>query len=74
MAGDQPDTGLIAPGHDAEAVMLNFMQPTGAGRRALGGGRQTRLNDAQPWAGTLTQRHAGLIGTAQQRVESAEFP
>jgi hypothetical protein len=28
MAGDEPDTGTITPRHDAEAVVLDFMQPT----------------------------------------------
>ena len=69
-AGDEPDTGTVAPRQYAEAVMLDFMQPAGTGRRCFGGRRQTRLDNAQPGAGTLTQRHAGLIETRAQRVES----
>ena len=37
--------------------MLDFVQPAGAGRRCLRWRRQTRLDNAQPRAGTLTQRH-----------------
>jgi hypothetical protein len=36
----------------------------GFNRRKLG------FDNAQPWAGTLTQRHARLIGTENRRVES----
>ena len=46
VAGDKPDAGTIAPRHDAEAVMLNFVNPAGS-------------NDAQPGAGTLTQHVRG---------------
>jgi hypothetical protein len=34
---DQPDTGLIATGHNSEAVMLNFVQPARSRWRAFGG-------------------------------------
>jgi hypothetical protein len=33
---DQPNTGTIAPGHDAHAVMLYLVQPPITGRRAFG--------------------------------------
>src|SRR5262249_52015779 len=70
VAGNQPDTSAIAPGHDAKAVMLDFVNPAGAGRRGLGRRGQTRLDGPQSGAGTLTQRHARLIGTETEKVES----
>ena len=41
VTGDEPDPGTIAPGHDADAVTLDFMQPAvpGIGRWA-GEGKQ----------------------------------
>src|SRR5215472_11477672 len=45
---------------NAEAIMLDFVQPARAGRRRLGRRGQAWLDDAQPWAGTLTQRHTVL--------------
>src|SRR6516165_2007863 len=74
VACEQSNTGTVTPRHDTEAVMLEFVQPARAGRRGLSRRRQTRLDDPQTGAGTLTQRHGGLIGTAEERVESADFP
>ena len=34
--GDEPDAHGIAPGHQPVAVVLDFVQPAGAGRRAVG--------------------------------------
>src|SRR5437764_7094361 len=62
VACNQSDAGTIAAGQDAEAVMLDFVNPVRAGRRHLRWRRQTRLNYSQPGAGTLTQRHGRLIG------------
>jgi hypothetical protein len=45
------------------------MQPTGTARRSLSGRWQTRVDDSQPRAGTLTQRHGYLLETAAGRVE-----
>jgi hypothetical protein len=47
----------MAASHDAEAVMLDFVEPARPGRRRLRGRWQTRFDNAQLWAGTLTQRH-----------------
>jgi len=60
----------MAASQDAEAVMLDFVEPARAGRRRLRGGRQTQLDDPQAGARKLTQRHGGLIGTSAERVES----
>jgi hypothetical protein len=56
-ARNQPHTGTVPPRQNAEAVMLDFVQPSRAGRWPLGGRWQTRLDYGQAWAGTLTQRH-----------------
>src|SRR5262249_51149724 len=37
LAGDQPNTDTIAPGHDPHSVVLYFMEPTRTGRWGLGG-------------------------------------
>src|SRR6516225_62785 len=58
---DEPDTRTISPGHDAKAIMLDFVNPAGPGGRDFGGRGQTRLNYPQPGAGTLTQRHGRNI-------------
>jgi hypothetical protein len=60
----------IPPRQDAEAIMLDFMQPAGTRRRNLRWRREARLDNSQPRPGTLTQRHAVLIGTDAKRVES----
>ena len=54
----EPHTGTIPPRHNAETVMLDFVKPTGTGRRSLRWRRQTRFDNPQPGTGTLTQRHA----------------
>ena len=37
VAADKPDTACVAPGHDAEAVVLDLVNPVRPGRRSLGG-------------------------------------
>ena len=37
VASNEPHTRTISPRHDAEAIMLDFVNPTGAGRRRLRG-------------------------------------
>ena len=49
-ARDKLHAGSIAPGHDAEAVVFDLVNPAGAGRRSLGGRRQARFDNAQPRA------------------------
>jgi len=60
----------IATGENAETVVLNLMNPAGAARRGFSRGRQARFDNPRTGAGTLTQRHGGLIGIAAQGVES----
>jgi hypothetical protein len=68
VASDQPDTRAIAPGHDAETIMLYFVQPAVAGggtRRAMAGkarcgrksGRYRKRNDM---AGLIESRTHGV--------------
>src|SRR6516165_3534704 len=40
VAGGEPDAILVAPGEDAEAVMLDLVNPAGTDRRLLGRARQ----------------------------------
>src|SRR6516162_7762621 len=54
VAGNQPHPGLVPAGQNAEAIMLDFVQPARAGRRRLGRRGQAGVDDPQP-AGTLTQ-------------------
>ena len=35
-ARGQPDADRVAPGHEAIPIMLDFVNPVGAGRRAVG--------------------------------------
>src|SRR5262249_42683092 len=58
VAGQQPDTSGVALDHHAKAVVLDFMNPAGAGRRSLGGVWETGANETgrRP-AGT--QQHRG---------------
>src|SRR5262249_43610536 len=69
-AGNQSHTRCTFAGHDAKAVMLDFVNPAGARRRGFGRRGQTRLDNAQIGAGTLTQRHGHLIRTTAERVET----
>jgi hypothetical protein len=51
---DEPDAGALAPRHDAEAVMLDLMNPAGTRRRLFGGARQARLKAGQRTIGAQT--------------------
>src|SRR4051812_16361550 len=51
VAGDKADTQGIAAGHQPEAVVLDLVNPVGAGRRLVGGGRQAGLDEARPVGG-----------------------
>jgi hypothetical protein len=54
VAGDQPDTGTVTAGHDAEAIVLDFVNPAVPGRWPFGWGRQARIDVAGSAAGTKT--------------------
>jgi hypothetical protein len=55
-ARDQPDADGVAPGHEPVAVVLDLVNPVEAGRRAVGGGRQTRFNETGRHRGGLYSR------------------
>ena len=65
--GDEPDAHGIAAGHETVAVVLDLVNPVGAGRRLVGGGWQAWLDEARPVGGkpfthTLDQ-HAANLGS-----------
>ena len=69
VASDEPDTGAIEPGHDAKAIVLDFVNPAGARRRDLRWRRQAWFDNFQTGADTLTQRHGRLIRSQAQSCE-----
>jgi hypothetical protein len=63
-AGDEADAHGVAPGHQPVAAVLDFVQPARAGRRAVGGGPQARLDETQ------NGRHSGgYIARTLSRIE-----
>ena len=62
-AGDQPDAHGVAAGHEPVAVVLDLVNPVGAGRGLVGWGWEAGFDEARPVGGqALTQqfdRHAG---------------
>ena len=65
-AGDQPDAYGIAPGHEPKPIVLNLVNPVGAGRGLVGWGWEARFDEARPSGGqTLTHtldQHAPNLG------------
>ena len=61
-AGDQPDAHGVAPGHQPEAVVLDLVNPVGAGRGLVGGGREAGLDEARP------------VGGKRLRIRSINMP
>ena len=60
-AGDQPDAHRVAPGHEPEAVVLDLVNPVGAGRRLVGwGGRQGSMKLARSAARRLRIRSINM--------------
>src|SRR3954451_6550235 len=65
-AGDKPDAHGIAPARQPEAVVLDLVNPIGAGRGLVGWRREAGFNEARPLGGqalthTLDQ-HAPNLG------------
>jgi hypothetical protein len=56
--------GSVARRRRRAGNSVNWVNPTGAGRRSFGRRRQTRLDNAQTRGSTLTQRHERLIETS----------
>jgi hypothetical protein len=53
VAGVEPHALGVAPRHDAEAVVLDLVQPVGAARRGLGRRRQAEFDEADYSTATL---------------------
>ena len=71
-AGNQPDAHGIAAGHEPEPVVLDLVNPVGAGRRLVGRGGQAGFDEARPVGGqalthTLDQ-HAANLGSRSQEL------
>ena len=54
---NKPHAVSVAPRHDAEAVMLDLVNPIPAGRRLIRGAGQAGLDEVGQGAGTRTRRH-----------------
>ena len=70
-AGDQPDADGVAPGHEPKAVVLDLVNPVGAGRGLVGGGREAGFDEARPVGGkplthTLDQHAPNLGGRGEE--------
>src|SRR6516165_10180032 len=65
VAGGEPDAILVAPGEDAEAVMLDLVNPAGTGRRLLGRARQAWFE------GDAVMQHAGTEKRSMEARSSA---
>src|SRR5262249_25966305 len=70
----QSNACTIPPRQNADAVVFEFMNPTGTGRRGLRWRRQTRFDNPQAGTGTLTQRHGRLIGISTEGVDPPTAP
>jgi hypothetical protein len=75
-AWDQPDAHRVAAGHQPIAVVLDLVNPVGAGRGAVGWGGQAGFDEARsvggkPLTHTLDQHAANLGGRG---VESSRAP
>ena len=58
IAGEKSDAGAVSARHDAEAVMLDFVNPVWPSRRLIDTTGQARLDEVGSRARTQTQRHA----------------
>ncbi len=57
LAGDEPDAHGVPPGHEPEAVVLDLVNPVGAGGRLVAGdGRQDSMKRARSAARRLRKR------------------
>jgi hypothetical protein len=69
LAGDEPDAHGVPPGHEPEPVVLDLMNPVGAGRGFVGGGREAGLDEfgvgGKPLTHTLDQ-HVTNLGSRNQ--------
>src|SRR5262249_22390463 len=70
-AAEKPHALTILAGNDAEAVVLNFVQPRPAGRQRIGFGREARRDEAAR-KGARMGKHAAAIN--RQRWPRLEGP
>ena len=61
VTGDEPDADRVAPRHEAEAVVLYLVNPVRSARWRFGRGRQTRFDEADQAALTLTNKTMAQI-------------
>jgi len=57
VSSEEPHVVSDAPRHDAEAVMLDLVNPIPAGRRLIGRAVQAWLDEVGQGAGTRTRQH-----------------
>ena len=68
--GEQPHAGTVTSRHDAEAVVLDFVQPIRPGRRSLGGRlRYCGLEDAMSTINQQTKLIATWLNNVTRRNE-----
>ena len=73
-AGDKPDADRVATGHEPKPVVLDLVNPVGAGRGLVGWGWEAGFDEARPVGGkplthTLDQ-HAANLGSRSQEFKS----
>ena len=67
LPGEQPHAACIAPGHDAETVVLDLVNPSPASGRLIGRAGKTRLDEgSRVGKRTLTQHRRLIPGTAPE--------
>src|SRR5437868_5309908 len=68
-SGNQTDADRVAQGHEPEPIMLDLMNPVGAGRGLVGCGWQAGFDEARPFggkdSGALTRRGAHRSGCGE---------
>ena len=74
--GDKPDADRVPTRHEPEAVVLDLVNPVGAGRGLVGWGRETGFDEARPVSGealtrTLDQHATNLGGRGQESNQPA---
>jgi hypothetical protein len=68
VSSEEPHPGSFAPRHDAEAVMLDLVNPIPAGRRFIGTAGQVWLDEVVNRAGTRTRQHTVLDSAPGARI------
>ena len=66
---DQADPDRISAGHEPEPVVLDLVNPVGAGRGLVGGGRKAGLNEACPVSRQALTQQFDRHGVQRARIE-----